>query len=130
MTNSAPRKKWILVVEDDKDVQSMFTEALENRGYKVLSCTNAMESTRLLTNQKFDCIILDLRLERGSGDQIISYVRRDPRGFNQGTPILIVSGELNPEVIKRIKDSVSGFFVKPFNIETIVEKIKTLSAQK
>lgn len=126
MTDGVPRRKWILIVEDDADIREMFAEELHRVGYKTLSCSTTLDACRMLANQRFDCIILDMRLERGAGDQIVLLLRREPLGFNYTTPIVVVSGELSAEVVHRIKSSVSAFFVKPFDLAAVLAKVSSI----
>lgn len=128
MSQTSPdlRKKSILIVEDSPDIRDLFSEELCRSGYKTLSCPTVQEALRMLLNQKFDCILLDMRLEKGEGEQIVSTLRNDPRGYNYTTPIIVVSGELKLDLIARIRSQVSSFFVKPFDLPTVVAKVQSI----
>jgi two-component system OmpR family response regulator len=126
MGDGIPRRKWVLIVEDDPDIRQLFTEECHRAGYKVLSCTTTIDAFRMLANQRFDCILLDMRLERGAGDQIILIIRRDPLGFNFATPIIVVSGELSVEIVNKVRSSVSSFFVKPFDLAAVMTKVTSI----
>lgn len=128
MGESVPRRKWLLIVEDDSGIRDLFTEEFLRAGYKTVTCSNTFDAFRILANQHFDCILLDMRLERGGGDQIVATLRGDPTAFNFSTPIVVVSGELNAEVVQKIKSGVSAFFVKPFNLAAVLSKIDTICA--
>ncbi len=120
------QKRWILLIEDEQEIRALLSEELTKCGFSVLSCSKAAEGIRILRNQKFDCILLDMRLDGGTGSQIIYSVRDDKANLNHLTPILVVSGHLNVDLILKIKNSVSGIFVKPFKLKDLIAKVKYL----
>ena len=48
--------------------------------------------------------------------------------MNYTTPILIVSGNLEPEILKKIRGKIQHILVKPFGNEAFIEKVKQLIA--
>ena len=121
-----PTKHWILIIEDEKELCEMLSEELANEGFSVLSSANAMEAIRRLKNQQFECILLDMHLEGGTGNQVIQAVREDRENMNQTTPILVVSGQLTFDLVSKIKDSVSAVVVKPFDLSALILKVRSL----
>jgi DNA-binding response OmpR family regulator len=119
-------KQWILIIEDEQDLIDMLSEELSRIGFSVLSCSRAADAIRIVRNQKFECILLDMRLEGGTGSQIIFSVRDDKKNLNYGTPVIVVSGQLSVDLVLKIKDSVSGVFVKPFDLASLINKVKAL----
>ena len=119
-------KTWVLVVEDDPDLRQTIEEELARRNHSFVSCSTAQEAFRLLSNQKFDCIVLDMRLQKGAGDEVVLQLRSETRGYNYQTPVVVTSGELNAEIVNRIRTKVSAFYVKPFNLDTVFGKIDSL----
>ena len=58
------RKKSIAIVDDEEDIVTLFTEVLQDNGYKIKGFTNpllALEHIRRYPN-KFDLIIVDYRM--------------------------------------------------------------------
>lgn len=114
----------ILVVEDDERICVAIETALRSAGFRTLSATKATEAIRLLSNQKFDCILLDLHLERGTGESVLTYIRETDYGFNYRSPVFVISGTLKASTVSRIKQHVGAFFVKPFDVQALVAKVK------
>jgi DNA-binding response OmpR family regulator len=122
--------KWLLIVEDEEDVFDALAEGLARQGdYRVVGAKNASEAAIKLRNQKFDCLLLDMRLGRGtSGEDVIDNVRRETNGLNFETPVVVMSAYLEPDLVRRIGSRVSSMLVKPFNILAVREKIQAAIA--
>lgn len=119
--------KWILLVEDDPESSMVIRELLTyESGLKVRTAAKASEGIQLLRNQRFDCILVDLHLEQGSGETLIEHVRKDSSGFNYNTPILVVSAHLDREVLLRLKDFINGAIAKPFTQEVLLKRVQEL----
>lgn len=112
--------RWILIVEDDESLSKEIAEVLE--GYRSQVVTKASEAIVKLKNQKFDCILIDMKLDGGDGEQVIQYIRAN-KGFNRDSPIIIMSGRLDDQIIKRVGKAVNGILTKPFDIKDLMQKI-------
>ncbi len=121
------KNRWLLIADDDAAFIKALTDQLSNQGFKVISALKVSEAIAKLSKQKFECVLLDMRFEHASGEQII-YTMRSDTVFNQNTPIIVMSGFLDPELVKRIGKQVNGFLVKPFNAEALLEKLNTVLA--
>jgi len=115
--------KWVLVVEDDTSLASILSDGLKSGGYRVVQAGTASDGIKKLGNQKFHCVLVDIRLASGSGEQIITFMRTHQGGYNHKTPIIVTSGYLDVELVKRIKAEVTGILVKPFNIRALLDKV-------
>ena len=120
--------RWVLIIEDDVHLAKGIGELLTDADFKIMSVEKPQDAIARLKNQKFDCILLDLKLEGGSGEQVISFVRGN-KGFNHESPIIVISGKLDIEVAKRISKNVSWILVKPFNDDELLKKVTHVSSQ-
>ena len=116
----------ILIVEDDASFGTAVLGTLKNRKYQVMLASKVGEAVAKLKNQKFDCILLDMHLETASGESIINNLRSSKKDINHETPIIVMSGFLEPEVIKRIVRHVQGMLVKPFKPDVLIDKMETI----
>lgn len=109
------RRRRVLVVEDDSDIATLLSEILENEGYAAVAVSDNDDLKGQL-DPRPDLIILDLRLTRGSADQILRSVRA--RGLGD-VPVVLLSaaGDL-PERAKEL--GVSAFLAKPFELEELL----------
>ena len=108
---TAPRRKRLLVIEDNPAEQLSISELL---GYDDLDLTVAdtgAEALRLLTEQQFDCAVLDLRLPDMSGFEILERLRDHP--LSSDLPVVVFTGkELSPEEDARLHSLARSVVVK------------------
>src|SRR4051794_34912688 len=101
-------KANILIVEDDESVAHAMSVVLKRDGFECWSCDSAIEAISELKNQRFHCIILDMRLKRGNGEQVISFVHLNQINTSIKIPILVISGFLESDLVKNLKGRISG----------------------
>jgi HAMP domain-containing protein/CheY-like chemotaxis protein/signal transduction histidine kinase len=110
-TYAAPRRKRLLVVEDDK-AQQVSIEAL--LGYDDINVTFAdtgAEALAAVTNEAFDCLVLDLRLPDMSGFEVLERLRDTPSLSE--LPVVVFTGkDLSPEEDNRLHSLARSVIVK------------------
>ncbi len=121
--------KWILLIEDDSELQDIARDKLSEEGLQVVISSKISDGVCKLRNQKFDCILLDLVLHGGSGEQIIEILRANKKDPNFNTPILIISGKIDKKVILKQGSNIKGAFVKPVDYEELIKKINDVTSQ-
>lgn len=124
------RSDWVLIVEDDVALRSTIEEALNGEKFRAVVAGKVAEAIQKLNNQKFDCVLLDLHFELRSGEQVLEHMRGDAHGFNKDTPVIIISGNIDPQVIKRIGKQTSAVLVKPFSLADLISKVRAVIAQR
>jgi len=82
----------ILVVDDDDDSRSSIREVLEDGGYDVLEACDGQDALELLSKRgdAVGTVILDLRMPRLSGWDLLEILRSDP-AFSR-VRVLVTSG--------------------------------------
>lgn len=78
----------ILIVEDDKEINSLLCKALENHGYNTKSAFTGIQGLELLKNEPFDMLLLDIMLPYKSGDKLLQELR-----LFSNIPVLIISAK-------------------------------------
>ena len=123
MTEKAPvEKKSILIVEDDTDLSDALASALEGAGYQTLQAENVYEAYKKLENQKFNLIIVDMHLGAQTGEKVINVIRKDLRGLNLRSPIMVFTGHLNVNVFHEIHNFIDDVLIKPVDLSEILKK--------
>ena len=116
-------RKYILYIEDEPELVNIIKEELENKSYKVISSDSYNDAIYKLANQRFDLIIADIQLKKGSGDMVIEHIRSDKKHFNFSTPVFLASSKITGDVVKRIGSYVDQAFVKPFDFDDLINKV-------
>jgi CheY-like chemotaxis protein len=73
-----PRRKRLLVVEDDRAEQMSIAELLGSDDIEILTAGTGREALRMLRQAPCDCVVLDLRLPDMSGFDVLEELRADP----------------------------------------------------
>lgn len=113
---------WIAVIEDDVDLAEELINAIGAKGFRCVNSRDAADAKTKLRKQKFACVVLDINLEKGTGDQIVAELR-NAQHINHSTPVIVISSHLDQDLVIKIRDHIAGAFVKPFLTEKLLEKI-------
>lgn len=112
----------ILHVEDDEDLSRVLAMSLQGK-IKVVTATTLREGERLLREQRFDLVVLDLELPDGSG---LDFLKTLSALAVPPIPVMILSAS---EVSSDVAGSVAAVMVKSRASEvTIIEKIESIIA--
>ncbi len=68
----------ILIIDDDKYINDMLSEALNDEGYAVLKAYSGTEALLILEKQRPDLVLLDLLLPGLSGEEILPTIKDIP----------------------------------------------------
>ncbi len=114
----------ILVVEDEKNLNRIITEAMEDEGYSVDSCFNGADALDYALTAVYDVVILDIMLPKLDG---LELVRRLRRGGNH-TPVLFLTAR--DSVADRVEGLESGgdyYLTKPFDFKELIAVVHVMT---
>ena len=120
-------RKKIMVVDDDEEVVNFVRSALNNMGYtNVIQAYNGDEALGYLEKELVDLIILDMKMPKMSGYEVIGRLKEDNR--TKDISILIMSGykveyERLNEYVKKKAIPIIG---KPLNIKELKKLVDYL----
>ena len=116
-------KAKILVVEDEQNIQSALVDFLDYHGFEALVAIDGLEAERIVAEQSFDLILLDLMLPKISGEQLCTKWRQE--GLQ--TPILMLTAKgLEKEKIAGLNLGADDYITKPFSLEELLARIKAV----
>jgi HAMP domain-containing protein/CheY-like chemotaxis protein/signal transduction histidine kinase len=108
---AAPRRKRLLVVEDNPAEQLSIRELLGHEDIDVVVATTGREALGALQVQPYDCVVLDLRLPDMTGFEVLEELR-DTSALGD-MPIVVFTGkELSPEEDARLHELARSVVVK------------------
>ncbi len=91
--------KTVLVVDDDKEILEMVRIVLEEKGLNIATARDGKACMREIIVKKPDLIIMDLKMPNMDGLNALDLIRVTQ--MNKQVPILMWSGDTDPEVIAR-----------------------------
>ncbi|RME41082.1 MAG: DNA-binding response regulator [Deltaproteobacteria bacterium] len=113
----------ILVVEDEKKVASFIKRGLEEEGFVVELAADGEEGLNLVTEKKFDVVLMDLMLPKRDGLDVI----REMRQREILTPVLCLTAKDTVEDIVSGLDSGSDdYLTKPFAFAELLARVRAL----
>jgi len=106
-----PRRKRLLVVEDDRTEQKSIAELLGHDDIEILTAGTGAEALRVLRRDACDCIVLDLRLPDMSGFEVLEELRGDAKLSD--VPVVVFTGrELSAEEDAELHTMARSIVVK------------------
>jgi CheY-like chemotaxis protein len=106
-----PRRKRLLVVEDNAAERFSITELLGHEDIDIIGAENGTEALAILAKEGSDCIVLDLRLPDMSGFEVLEKIR-DDRRFSE-IPVVVFTGrELTPTEESQLHSIARSVVVK------------------
>jgi signal transduction histidine kinase/CheY-like chemotaxis protein len=118
----------ILVVEDDKAIQSMFVTFLSGQGYSVFTVSNGEDAVRAASRGKIDAILMDIQLPGVDGYEATRRIRA-LGGPLAVIPILGQTALTGAVIQKRCKDvGMTGLVEKPPNLHEVCATLRTVIA--
>ena len=120
--------RTVLTVDDSRTMRDMLLMALTDAGFRVLQAVDGLHGLEMLeTEDSPDVIITDINMPRLDGFGFIQGVRRDAR--HRATPILVLTTESDSLKKNRAREAgATGWIVKPFNPEKLVEAVRRVAA--
>jgi HAMP domain-containing protein/CheY-like chemotaxis protein/signal transduction histidine kinase len=108
---ATPRRKRLLIVEDNPAEQLSIRELLGHDDIDVSVVSTGQEALGSIKEEQFDCVVLDLRLPDMSGFDILEAVRDTPSLTD--LPVVVFTGkELSPEEDARLHTLARSVVVK------------------
>jgi len=113
----------ILVVEDDKTVGEYVRRGLDEAGYHAELVGDGAEGLRLATGGHFDLLVLDLRLPKLSGIDVL----RTLRDRGSGLPILVLTAQDAVDFkVQALRMGADDYVTKPFAFEELLARVEAL----
>jgi len=111
--------RLVLVVEDDISVRRPLVKFLEMHGFSVVTAETADEGLEALGNHNLAAAVVDLRLKRGSGRDVVVSTPSD-------VPVIIFSGVPSESAeLERLRPRTK-LIEKPYSLVLLVEKLEEM----
>ena len=116
-----------LVVEDEKDLNSVISRHLKKSGYSVDSAFNGEEAMEFLAVATYDVILLDIMMPVMNGYEFLAKARA--RKIDVPVLILTAKDEVD-DVVKGLDLGADDYLVKPFDFKELLARLRTIIRRK
>lgn len=115
--------KQALVVDDSLTMRNMVSVAMKKEGFNVILAKDGVEAIKAAEGHNWDVIITDINMPNMDGIELIRLLRES--ATTKTTPILVLTTEGGENVKQAGKAAgASGWIVKPFNPEVLLNAVK------
>ena len=116
-------KTWkIALVEDDRNILTSVSIALESEGFSVDTYTDGDDALRGLSQKPADLAILDIKMPRMDGMELLLKIRK-----KSVMPIIfLTSKDDEVDELLGLKMGADDYIKKPFSQRLLIERIKAL----
>ncbi|MGX6961636.1 response regulator transcription factor [Vagococcus xieshaowenii] len=113
----------ILIVEDDTQLNKLFSTVLTRHNYHVYSAYNGEEALEIIDNQHIDLIISDIMMPKIDGYELIESLR----DAKYETPVLMITAKDSYQMLEKGFDiGTDDYMVKPINVNELVLRVRAL----
>lgn len=106
----------ILIIDDDLHIGNLLEETLQKENYNVSRAYSGTEAKYLVSQEKFDLILLDLMLPGLSGEELLPHIK--------DVPVIVVSAKIDPaNKVDLLLGGAADYVTKPFNMQELLARI-------
>ena len=115
-------KRRILIVDDEEGIRRIFVDALSEAGYEVRPAGSSSEALRLVGEETFHLVLLDLSLPDSKGLDLLKSLR----GMAPDLPVMILTGlPLEKKLVSEAKAAGAREFISKTNsLVYVLEKME------
>lgn len=114
----------ILVAEDEKDLNRLIAEALEDAGYAVDRCFNGSDAMDYIDSTEYDAAVLDILMPGKSGREVV----REMRARGISTPVLFLTAlDGVDDRVAGLDDGADDYLVKPFAFRELLARVRAIT---
>ncbi len=116
----------VLYVDDEDSLRMLVKNQLSSEGYTVEVADDGDTAIEILKQKKFDVILLDVRMPRVGGIEVLKHVKEN----NVSSRVIMLTAVDDLTVaIESVKQGAADYLTKPYDLDTLVSAINRVSAK-
>ncbi len=122
MERIQPLTHTIALVDDDQNILTSLSLALEAEGFAVRSYSNGAEALSALTARPADLVLLDIKMPRMNGVEMLAQLRR-----HSNVPVIfLTSKDEEEDELEGLRSGADDYIKKPFSQSLLIERMRVL----
>lgn len=114
--------KKILLVEDNEIIIKGLKYSLEQEDFEVTPAKSVFEAKRLLNENKYNLIILDVMLPDGNGFELCKFIKEKEK-----TPVIFLTAkDEEQDVVNGLELEAEDYVIKPFRTRELILRINNI----
>lgn len=119
----------ILVADDSRFQILLLSQALQKKGFEVLTAQDAMQTGMFALRTVPDAIVLDINMPGGTGIEVLKRLKRSTKTRN--IPVVVVSGTNDASIRQVALDlGVADFLSKPVDLDQLCSTLSVLLSNR
>ncbi len=115
----------ILGIDDNEDILKLLDTVLTSKGHNFTQASNGKDGVKLIEEQNFDAILLDLAMPEFSGINVIESLKESNKLKDQKIILFTASSATDTEIDKLLQyDGVKSCIRKPVDINILISKVE------
>ena len=112
----------ILIIEDEKDVNRLLAQTLQDNGYETFSVYNGLDAVKILEEGQFQMVLLDLMLPYKSGDEVLKDIRK-----TSDIPVIVISAkDMVRTKVDLLAAGADDYITKPFSLMALRARVENI----
>lgn len=117
----------VLIVEDDKEIRELLGNFLSQNGFLIKEARDGSIASRLMAQETYDVILMDMMLPFRSGDELIKEIRSSKDVEKNRTPVIVISAKTKIETrIEVLRMGADDYILKPFDLNEVLARIEVV----
>ncbi|MDO8282574.1 MAG: response regulator [Thermodesulfovibrionia bacterium] len=118
-------KQVILIVDDQPENIELLEAHLVTQGYEIIQAESGEEALRILSGDRVDLVLLDVKMPRMSGFEVLAKLRADIK--TERIPVIMVTAYTEyEEKVKALEAGCDDFITKPFDKHELLSRVRSL----
>ena len=111
----------ILIVDDEKPICDLIDMNLSASGYQCAAVQDGIAALKMIEEEAFDLILLDIMLPGADGYDIMEYIR--PLGI----PVIFITAKHEvKDRVKGLRLGADDYLVKPFDVVELTARVEAV----
>jgi len=122
-------KRRILIADDEENIVITLEFLMKREGFEVLTATDGVQAIEVIRAEVPDLVLLDVMMPRKSGFEVCREIRADP-SLNSVCILMLTAKGRETDAAKGLAIGADAYMTKPFSTKELVERIRSLLADK
>ena len=127
--SDTPRKRHVLILDDDISLAWSLKQTLESRGYEATIVPEGTLALKFVTEHTLDAVVCDLQMARLEGDLLHSAIERSNPSLAQR--FIFITGEEEASRFEKIAESEELIVLhKPVEVDALVGEVVRIAERE